>query len=544
MPLADALDQHLSRLAAAPVLFVGSGLSRRYLGLESWRALLERFAAPLPQPFQYYFSTADGDLPRTASLMADAFHEIWWTSDQFKEQRSLHAEEGSTRQSALKSAISDYVLMQSDRSPDNDLLKQELSIFGQAVIDGIITTNWDLLIERLFPEYRVFVGQEDVLFGNPQGIGEIYKIHGTCIEPNTLVLTTEDYSQFDDRNPYLAAKLLATFVEHPVLFLGYSISDPNVLSLLSAIARCLTRSNVRQLQDRLIFVEYSPDSARETLDAVPLVTGGLTLPATSVRVGDFLGVFEGLTRVRRKFPARLLRQLKEHVYELVKSNDPHDRLFVQDIDSDTDLTSIDVVFGVGAMAKPSPAREEGAAVAAPSGNAAAAGSPMVALVGYRGIKRLDLADDVLSGGSRFDAREIVTRTLPELLRGATYVPVYKYLREGGYLDADGGLVTRELPGAVIGVVEAGIGPLQRTPAYEHRREWMAGTGLNLSDLVEMYEAGYVLYRTPLLPLDRIDPAVLRDFLLHQAHFRENSGQQSHYLKLVCLYDYLTYRKPR
>lgn len=441
MPLVDALSDHLSTLPAAPFLFVGSGLSRRYLGLESWRGLLERFTPALPQPFDYYFSTADGDLPKAASLMADDFHQVWWTSDEFAEQRRQHEGKVPTRQSALKVAISDYVLRQSDHSPDNDLLKQELSILGQAVIDGIITTNWDLLIERLFPDYRIFVGQEDVLFGNPQGIGEIYKIHGTCTEPPTLVLTAEDYKQFDDRNPYLAAKLLAVFVEHPVLFLGYSLSDPNVLSILSAIARCLTASNVRELQDRLIFVEYAPNSARDTLEAVPLVTGGLTLPITSLRMADFVGVFEALTRVRRKFPARLLRQLKEHIYELVKSNDPQDRLFVQDIDAETDLTSIEVVFGVGVMADPTPSAGEGAVVAAAaSGRTEVAGSPTVALIGYRSVKRLDLADDVLAGGRSYDPREIVNRTLPELLRGATYVPIYKYLREGEYLDDSGKLV--------------------------------------------------------------------------------------------------------
>lgn len=73
MPLVDALSDHLSTLPAAPFLFVGSGLSRRYLGLESWRGLLEWFTPALPQPFDYYFSTADGDLPKAASLMADDF---------------------------------------------------------------------------------------------------------------------------------------------------------------------------------------------------------------------------------------------------------------------------------------------------------------------------------------------------------------------------------------------------------------------------------------------------------------------------------------
>src|ERR1700736_2280709 len=109
MSLADAIATHLSDFPAAPFLFVGSGLSRRYLGLESWRRLLERFSSPLPRPFEYYFSTSSGYLPRVASLMAKDFHELWWESDEFVAQRERHREHILTDQSALKIAIGDYV---------------------------------------------------------------------------------------------------------------------------------------------------------------------------------------------------------------------------------------------------------------------------------------------------------------------------------------------------------------------------------------------------------------------------------------------------
>ncbi|WP_370686163.1 SIR2 family protein, partial [Vibrio parahaemolyticus] len=56
--------------------------------------------------------------------------------------------------------------------------QQEVELLANLNVDGVITTNWDMFIEQLFPEYTTYVGQEELLFSNPQEIGEIYKIHG------------------------------------------------------------------------------------------------------------------------------------------------------------------------------------------------------------------------------------------------------------------------------------------------------------------------------------------------------------------------------
>lgn len=72
---------------AGPFLFVGSGFSRRYLGLEDWRGLLARFCSDL-KPFGYYLSKANGDLPAVANLMSEDFNELWWSSDSYEVSRN------------------------------------------------------------------------------------------------------------------------------------------------------------------------------------------------------------------------------------------------------------------------------------------------------------------------------------------------------------------------------------------------------------------------------------------------------------------------
>lgn len=85
----------------------------------------------------------------------------------------------------------------------------------------------------LFPTYKAYVGEGNLLFSEPSFAQEIYEIHGSARVPDSMVLTDADYAEFSARRKYLAAKLLTIFVEYPVIFLGYSIQDESVKSILA-----------------------------------------------------------------------------------------------------------------------------------------------------------------------------------------------------------------------------------------------------------------------------------------------------------------------
>lgn len=46
----------LAGSSALPVLFIGSGLTRRYLDLPNWEGLLRKFCV---KPFEYYYGKAE-----------------------------------------------------------------------------------------------------------------------------------------------------------------------------------------------------------------------------------------------------------------------------------------------------------------------------------------------------------------------------------------------------------------------------------------------------------------------------------------------------
>lgn len=508
-----ALAEHL-RGRPSPVLFVGSGISRRYVGAENWEGLLRRFAAMTPRPYDYYRSRANGDFPSIASEIAWTFNDVWWDDPAFQSSRDQYSSLISGQESALKVEVSRHLTGLAARLPAVGELADELALLRAAVVDAIITTNYDEILPVLFPDFRPFVGQDELLFANPQGIGELYQIHGSVAVPDSLVLTAADYTRFEERNAYLAAKLMTIFVEHPVIFLGYSLSDRNVRSILRSIAGCLTPENIAKLRDQLIFIEWA-DGVEASVGESSIMIDGIMLPVISMKVPDFTGVFEALTKLRRTFSAKLLRRLKEQVYDLVLTNDPHHRLVVTDINETTNDRDVDIVFGVGTRAK-------------------------LSGQGYIGLTRDDLIDDVLGDRASYNARLVVDEALPRILRFHCFVPVHKYLRAVGALDDSGKIKDSvDVPEKIKNMAEEISGAM---PSSSHFASKAPGVLADIGSITELEAIhgvdGVIKYGT-CMPHDKVDPNILRRFLIDNRQIRDgNSWEKTQYIKLVCFLDWI------
>ena len=92
----------LSDNTALPVLFIGSGLSRRYLNLPDWEGLLKQYCV---KPFEYYNDKAaracrdnpEMRLPTAADYIEEDFNERWYIDDAYAESRETHTEEMENR---------------------------------------------------------------------------------------------------------------------------------------------------------------------------------------------------------------------------------------------------------------------------------------------------------------------------------------------------------------------------------------------------------------------------------------------------------------
>jgi hypothetical protein len=510
----EDLISHLQSFNSAPFLFVGSGLSRRYLGLETWGGLLELMSSLTGQPHAYFVSRGGSSSPDVAAAIADALFDTWWEDERFAESRHIYAEGLRDRESPFKVEVARHVESALANLPTTGLLHQELELLGQAVIDGVITTNYDGLLELIFSDFNVYIGQDELLFSEPQGVAEIYKIHGSGSRPESIVLTRSDFDRFDERNPYLAAKLLTIFVEHPVVFLGYSLSDSNVTDMLVSIARVLTNENLGQLRDRLIFVQWDPDSQTASFSQTVVAVEGFTIPVVSVRVPDFVDLFTMLGDLRRPFPARVLRRLKEHVYELVLNNDPAGRLAVVDIDHDVGAAELEVVFGVGI-------------------------TEQLGLHGYVGLSRHDLLLDVLRQESQYRPDGVLKALPPAPSRQRPHL--YRYLRGAGLLDENANLAEdAEIDDRIRDRVDQGREPYLPSPSVRERADRLVQqAGGDLAKMVDDHDVHLALGHFGATPPDKIDFEELRRFLL-TTQIEFEGSYSSAWAKLVCLYDYYLY----
>lgn len=514
----EELESRLRGFKSAPFLFVGAGVARRYLGTDNWAQLLRRLAEHTNKPYAYYASRAGNHYPTIASEIAAVFHEVWWNDERFAEARAEHGDDLTDMQGPMKVEVATYTRHALANVAKDGPKAEELALLAQAVIDGVITTNYDELMESIFKDFKTYVGENDLLFADSQGVGEIYKIHGCATRPASLVLTKEDYDRFGERNPYLAAKLLAIFVEHPVIFLGYSLTDPDVTSILVSIAKVLTTENLRRLADRLFFVDWDPDVQEPTITTTQMAVEGFAIPVVLVRVADFSGLFKILGGLPRQFPARLLRMMKEHVYDLVLTNEPSESVTVVDIDDDTNLRDIDFVLGVGV-------REQ------------------LGGRGYVGLTRKDLLQDVLRKESALIAPKVVSDALPAVLKGPGNTPVYRYLRGAGLLRDDGTL----LPDAAVDKnvrtrVARGKTPLKVHAQQVGRAERLltAATEPSVAGITDQYERMDALIAIGVMERDSLDMEALREYLVANSDMLELTAQSSAWAKAVCMYDYYRY----
>ncbi|MHC2331128.1 SIR2 family NAD-dependent protein deacylase [Bradyrhizobium sp. USDA 4454] len=104
----------------------------------------------------------------------------------------------------------------------------------------IYTTNFDRWLEKACEHwqvpYRKILTVQDLMAKQGHEL-EIVKFHGDFDDDATLILTESSYFERLDFESPLDQMLRADVLRHPVLFIGYSLSDINVRYLFHRLAK-------------------------------------------------------------------------------------------------------------------------------------------------------------------------------------------------------------------------------------------------------------------------------------------------------------------
>lgn len=262
------IQEIIGKFNTTPFLFVGSGMTRRYLNLPDWKGLLKHFAEIIrDDEFAYdsYENQANGMdckagvMPKVAELIQKDFDQKWFCDASIRTVGSVELELIHNGLSPFKAELSNYIKQKNVLNMDYQTEISKFSEISEKSIAGVITTNYDSFLEDNFQGFSKYVGQSQLIFSSIQGVAEIYKIHGSVEVPSSIVINEDDYVRFQEKSAYLAAKLMTIFMEYPIIFMGYSISDSNIQNIIKSIVNCLDADQVKKLEDRFIFIEYKKD---------------------------------------------------------------------------------------------------------------------------------------------------------------------------------------------------------------------------------------------------------------------------------------------
>jgi hypothetical protein len=198
-------------------LFIGAGLSKS-VGLPDWLGLLHEL-----------IERVEKMIPNTADYAKEC-RDIVSTGNFLPLAQDLRDKLGADE---FNKYIRERFVDQ--RPEPNDIFK----IIVELPYNYIITTNYDYLIEDAY----AFVNRKSAkkyTYSQPQAMADniwngykfILKAHGDADEPGKIILTDKDYRNIINAEIGYKSILQVLFTTNSILFLGSSLTDPELNLLL------------------------------------------------------------------------------------------------------------------------------------------------------------------------------------------------------------------------------------------------------------------------------------------------------------------------
>jgi len=352
------IQNFISQYRNHPVLFVGAGVSLRYLENSfTWNGLLEHIAIECTGGKEAYFdikgkSRVDGkyNYPLIANKLEVIFNEILEgdRNGKFKhinDKFYTEMEENDNYLSRFKIYITDLL---STLGYKEDKLQEIVELKKiRKNIGSVITTNYDSLIEDVFG-FEPLVGN-DILLSNPYG--SVYKIHGCHSDPSKIIITDQDYNDFNDKYDLIRAQLLSIFIHNPIIFLGYGIGDENIKSLLKTIFTYVepNSDDAKRIRDNFLLVEHEHGSSSHEITEHDIdLENNTTIRINKIKTDDFGEIYRSLSNLNLPVSAMDIRKVQSVVKDIYSGANSDGSSIQVNITEDIDsLNNNDKILVIG-----------------------------------------------------------------------------------------------------------------------------------------------------------------------------------------------------
>lgn len=230
-----------------------------------------------------------------------------------------------------------------------------------------------------------------------------------------------------------------------------------------------------------------------------------------------------MSEIRRRIPAHIFRKIKDELYELVIKNDPKGQLYVKDSENLEDCVGTrEFVVGYGAISY-------------------IKGGERTAAHGIVGIDRYHIARDVILENGNYEAGIIINEAFPKLLKGKTYVPIFKYLNEAGLILDNGNVLSDGLCSGLKTRIDNTIEKF-KSPAFQSRANNTPEVQLGIKELYNETEFKVFLLLAAFVPVEKMNLEDLSDILKKHVYDNLTPHEASYFIKLICAYDILKFSK--
>ena len=318
-----------------PVLFIGSGISKRYLyRYPNWEELLElSFKKYNSDIFQLQkhkeaFLREGKSAFEINTGLADIIESEF--NNAFLERKIKLNIGNSKNPNWVRKGISPFKMFLSSYFKNMNLyrhddLNLELDKFRalKSKISAIVTTNYDLFLEtEVFPdEYTVFVNQSDLFGADSYNIAEIYKIHGSASDANSIVITKNDYVKFNDSRKLIIAKMLTLFAESPIIFMGYSFTDENIQTIIVDFLSCLSDKQLDNIREHFIFISHKKGETKlQEIQRTITTQSGDEIPITEIQTDNFSLIYDTLNKITPGVSPLKIRETKRIIKKIVDTS--------------------------------------------------------------------------------------------------------------------------------------------------------------------------------------------------------------------------------